>query len=62
MKNEITIDQWLWYINEKINANEAIIRPKVKFLGKIFLKNIDLLVSSNLLLETGATHIVKNNI
>ena len=62
MKNEITIDQWLWYINEKINANEAIIRPKVKFLGKIFLKNIDLLVSSNLSLETGATHIVKNNI
>ena len=62
MKNEITIDQWLWYINEKINANEAIIRPKVKFLGKIFLKNIDLLVSSNLLFETGATHIVKNNI
>ena len=49
------------YINENIKANEAIIRPKVKFFGKIFLKNKVLLVSSNLLFETGATHIVKNN-
>ena len=61
IKNEMIIDQWFLYINEKINANEAIIRPKVKFFGKTFLKNIDLLVSSNFLFETGATHIVKNN-
>ena len=60
--NEIIIDQWFLSINEKIKANEEIIRPKIKFLGKIPLKNVDLLLSSNILFETGATHIVKNNI
>jgi hypothetical protein len=60
--NEIIIDQWFLSINEKIKANEEIIRPKIKFLGKISLKNADLLLSSNILFETGATHIVKNNI
>lgn len=60
--NEIAIDQWSLSIKENINVKEAIIRPKLKFLGKIFLKNLDLLLSSNILLETGATHIVKNNI
>ena len=59
--NAIIIDQWFLSINEKIKANEEIIRPKIKFLGKIFLKNLDLLFSSNILFETGATHIVKNN-
>tara|TARA_B100001250_G_C19487882_1_gene651676 strand:+ start:98 stop:322 length:225 start_codon:yes stop_codon:yes gene_type:complete len=60
--NEIAIDQWSLSIKENINVNEAIIRPKLKFLGKIFLKNLDLLLSSNILLETGATHSIKNNI
>ena len=59
--NEMIIDQWFLSINEKIKVNEEIIRPKIKFLGKIFLKNLDLLFSSNILFETGATHIVKNN-
>ena len=59
--NEIIIDQWFLSINEKIKANEEIIRPNIKFLGKIFLKNTDLLFLSNILFETGATHIVKNN-
>ncbi|MDB9762601.1 hypothetical protein OAC06_07285 [Alphaproteobacteria bacterium] len=56
------MDQWFLRTNEKIKANEEIIRPKIKFFGKIFLKNADLLLSSNILFETGATHIVKNNI
>ena len=60
--NEMIIDQWFLSINEKIKVNEEIIRPKIKFLGKISLKNADLLLSSNILFETGATHIVKNNI
>ena len=47
--------------DDKINANEGIVRPKIKFFGKIFLRNLDLLVSSNFLFEAGATHIVKNN-
>ena len=60
--NEMIIDQWFLSINEKIKVNEEIIRPKIKFLGKTSLKNADLLLSSNILFETGAIHIVKNNI
>ena len=63
MRNEeLTKSLFRPSINDKINANEARIKPKMKFLGKIFLKNIDLLLSFNILFETGATHIVKNNI
>jgi hypothetical protein len=60
--NESRIDQWSFNINEEINANDPIKRPKIKFFGKIFLRNADLLFLSNILFETGVTHTVKNNI